>query len=366
MMKRIVSHGKKSMPVRIERGLERREFLSSALAFSAAAAAASAVGPPWAWGAVSHQPSRQPLDPVNPDMLFGTTSSLWRGQHDTEWAVKRIAALGLQGIEPYPDGIQKYLKNPLELKTLFDEAGLTFIDASNGGRGQSTNFIDPDQIPKTVADHVAFARDFLQPLGCDHWKINMGRRPTGGPSDDQLKRLADTLNEIGRQTIAMGIRLAPHPHIWGPMEREKEMRRVMDLTDPRYVWMTPDTGHLVLGGGDPVQIINDYFPRIAEVHLKDTYAKFRGNTATPLEEDHKVASVYHNLGGGGVDFPAVFKVLRDRHFKGWVVLDLDEPRKGDDGYDAIGANGDLAVDDYIAHNINYLRDVLGVKLPPAG
>jgi inosose dehydratase len=366
MMKRIASHGKKSMPVRIERGLERREFLSSALAFSAAAAAASAVGPSWAWGAVSHQPSHQPLDPVNPDMLFGTTSSLWRGQHDTEWAVKRISALGLQGIEPYPDGIQKYLKNPLELKALFDEAGLTFIDASNGGRGQSTNFIEPDQIPKTIADHVAFARDFLQPLGCDHWKINMGRRPTGGPSEDQLKRLADTLNEIGRQTIAMGIRLAAHPHIWGPMEREKEMRRVMDLTDPRYVWMTPDTGHLVLGGGDPVQIINDYFPRIAEVHLKDTYAKFRGNTATPLEEDHKVASVYHNLGGGGVDFPAVFKVLRDRHFKGWVVLDLDEPRKGDDGYDAIGGNGDLAVDDYIAHNINYLRDVLGVKLPPAG
>ena len=151
---------------------------------------------------------------------------------------------------------------------------------------------------------MSFARDFLQPLGCDHWKVNMGRRPPGGPSDDQLKRLADTLNEIGRQTIAMGVRLAPHPHIWGPMEREKEMRRAMDLTDPRYVWMTPDTGHLVLGGGDPVQIMSDYFPRIAEVHLKDTYAKYRGNTSTPSEEEHnKVASVYHNLGGGGVDFP---------------------------------------------------------------
>ena len=28
-----------------------------------------------------------------------------------------------------------------------------------------------------------------------------------------------------------------------------------------------------------------------------------------------MASVYHNLGGGGVDFPGVFKVLRDRHYK---------------------------------------------------
>ena len=343
-----------------ERGIKRREFVSSVLAWSGITAAASIAGTSAARGAVTHQP----LDPVNPDILFGTTSSIWRGVHDTVWAVKRIAALGMQGIEPYGDGIEKYRKNPLEIKKIFDDAGLTFIDASNGEVGQSTNFIDPDRIPKTIADHVAFARDFLQPLGCDHWKVNMGQRPPGGPSDDQLKRLADTLNEIGRQTIAMGIRLAPHPHIWGPMERETDMRRAMDLTDPRYVWMTADTGHLVLGGGDPVQIIGDYFPRIAEVHLKDTYAKYRGNTSTPTQEQHRVASVYHNLGGGGVDFPAVFKLLRDRHYKGWAIFDLDEPKKGDDGFDAIGGNMDLAVDDYIGHNINYLRDVLGVRLPP--
>lgn len=345
-----------------ERGLKRREFLASAIAWSGLTAAAGVVGPTKAWGAAS----RRSLDPVNPDILFGTTSSIWGRQHDIVWAVKRIAALGLQGIEPYGDAIEKYRKNPMELKKIFDEAGITFIDASNGEMGQSTNFIDPGEIPKTIADHVAFARDLLQPLGSDHWKVNMGRRPPGGPSDDQLKRLANTLNDIGRQTIAMGIRLAPHPHIWGPLERERDMRRAMELTDPRYVWMTADTGHLVLGGGDPAQIINDYFPRIAEVHLKDTYAKYRGNTSTPTEEEHRVASVYHNLGGGGVDFPAVFKVLRDRHYKGWAIFDLDGPRKGDDGFDAIGGNLDLAVDDYLAHNINYLRDVLGVRLPPAG
>ena len=351
------------MSVKATQGsLKRREFMSSALVLSGMTAVASVVGPSKVWGGVSHKP----LDPVNPDILFGTTSSIWGRQHDIVWAVKRIAALGLQGIEPYGDAIEKYRKNPMVLKKIFDDAGITFIDASNGEIGQSTNFIDPDQIPKTIADHVAFARDFLQPLGCDHWKVNMGGRPAGGPSDDQLKRLANTLNEIGRQTIAMGIRLAPHPHIWGPLEREKDMRRAMQLTDPKYVWMTADTGHLVLGGGDAAQIISDYFPRIAEVHLKDTYAKYRGNTSTPTQEEHRVASVYHNLGGGGVDFPAVFKVLRDRHYKGWAIFDLDGPRKGDDGFDAIGGNLDLAVDDYLAHNINYLRNVLGVRLPPLG
>jgi inosose dehydratase len=344
----------------IERGLRRREFVSSALTLSGLTAAASIVAPSDMRGAASHKS----LDPVNPDILFGTTSSLWRGYHDIAWGIKRVAAMGLQGIEPYANTIAKYRKNPMELKKMFDDAGITFIDASNGERGQSTNFLDPAQIPKTISDHVAYARDLLQPMGCAQWKVNMGRRPPGGPSDDQLKRLADTLNEIGRQTIAMGVRLAPHPHIWGPMEREHEIRRVMELTDPEYVWMTVDTGHIVLGGANAAQIIDDYFPRVAEIHLKDTYAKFRGNTSTPTEEQHAAASLYHNMGGGGVDFPAVFKVLRDRHYKGWAIFDLNPPRKGDDGLEALGGNMELAVDDYIAHNVNYLRVVLGVKLPP--
>jgi inosose dehydratase len=339
--------------------------MSSALALAGMTAAASVIGPSvmgpsTVWGAVAHKP----LDPINPDILFGTTSSIWGQQHDIAWAAKRVAALGLQGIEPYPNNIEQYRQNPMALKKIFDDAGLTFIDCSNGAKGQSTNFIDSDQIPKTIADHVAFARDFLQPLGATLWKVNMGQRPPGGPSTDQLKRLADTLNEIGRQTIAMGIRLAPHPHIWGPLERESDIRTAMELTDPKYVWMTADTGHLTLGGADAVKIISDYFPRLALVHLKDTYGKYRGNTSTPTQEQHKVASVYHNLGGGGVDFPAVFKVLRDRHYKGWAIFDLDGPRKGDDGFDAIGGNLDLAVDDYLSHNINYLRVILGVKLPP--
>jgi inosose dehydratase len=162
----------------------------------------------------------------------------------------------------------------------------------------------------------------------------------------------------------MGIKIAPHPHTWGPMEREPEIRRVMELTDPNYVWMTADTGHLVLGGCDAAEIISDYFDRVAEVHLKDTYAKYRGNTSTPTQKQHNEASIYHNLGGGGVDFPAVFKVLRDRHFKGWAIFDLNSPRKGDDGLEALSDNLDVAVDDYLAHNVNYLRHVLGVKLPP--
>src|SRR5712692_11780284 len=105
-----------------ERALKRRDFMSYALALGGMTAAASVVGPSNVWGAVSHRP----LDPVNPDILFGSTSSLWSGQHDIEWAIKRMSALGMQGIEPYGAQIEKHRSNPKALKRLFDDAGITF------------------------------------------------------------------------------------------------------------------------------------------------------------------------------------------------------------------------------------------------
>jgi sugar phosphate isomerase/epimerase len=108
--------------------------------------------------------SHRPLDPENPDILYGSTSSLWDARHPIEWAIKRIAALGLQGIEPYAKQIEEHRDNPLALKKKFKDSGVTMIDVSNGAKGQSTNFIDPAETPTTIADHVAFAREFLQPF----------------------------------------------------------------------------------------------------------------------------------------------------------------------------------------------------------
>jgi inosose dehydratase len=201
------------------------------------------------------------------------------------------------------------------------------------------------------------ARDFLQPLGIDHWKNNMGPRPPGGPSDDQLKGLAETANEIGMRTKKYGVRLSLHPHMWGPMEREHDFRYVMAHTDPNYVYLIMDTGHNVLGGMDVVKMTEEFFPRITEFHLKDTFPQYRGNKAGPTPEQHKQKSVYAAVGqGGGVDFPGVFAVMRKKRFKGWAVFDIDAPRPGD---------GTGTVDDNIAASVNYLRTKLGVKLPAA-
>ena len=42
-----------------------------------------------------------------------------------------------------------------------------------------------------------------------------------------------------------------HPHIWSPVENEREMTVILENTDPRYVGLVPDTAHMVLGKMDP-------------------------------------------------------------------------------------------------------------------
>ena len=245
--------------------LNRRDFIYSLLAFSGASSQI--------WAATTKS-----LDPVDSNIRYGITGSLWgdwpngnlRMSTDLQQIISDAARVGLQGIEPYARQLGDFVGKPLALKQMCEAAGISLIDVGDLPPTQLSPkaWITKDGNAELIARMVSFARDFLAPCGCDHWKTNMGARPEGGPSDDQLKNLANTLNEIGRQTITYGVRLAPHPHIWGPMERDHEIRRVMALTDPRYVWLTADTAHLTLGGGDALQIISDYFPRIAEVHIK--------------------------------------------------------------------------------------------------
>jgi sugar phosphate isomerase/epimerase len=356
--------------------LNRRHFVTSTMALTATSALTSAS---WANG----------LDPQNADIKFGTTGSIFgvwpaagtqkslsmKMSTNMPMMLADVKHYGLEGFEPYSAQVVQFLDNPKALQKLLDASGVKLASVGDLPRKPTDKTGDTSvprgaanavvQYPwlggegkaKLIADMEACARDFLQPLGVDHWKNNMGARPPGGPSDDQLKALADTANEIGRRTKKHGVRLSLHAHMWGPMEREHDFRRVMELTDPNYVFLIMDTGHNVLGGMDTVKIVDEFFPRITEYHLKDTFPRYRGNKGGPTQAQHRAKSVYASVGqGGGVDFPGIFAVMRKKHFKGWAVFDIDAPRPGD---------GTGSVDDNIAASVNYMRKVLGVNLPAA-
>ncbi len=262
------------------------------------------------------------------------------------------AALGFPGIEPYRQLLMPWLERPRDLKAILDRHGVAMATCSNGGPGQSVDFIDPAARRRTIDDHLAFARDFLTIFGCEHFKINLGTRPPGGTSEADLEAIAGTLNELGRRTADLGIRLAPHPHIWGPIERPHEIRRLLELTDPAYVSLTLDTAHVNLGGGDPVALLDAYYDRVAAIHWKDTTAAYRGYSGpTPTREEHARENLYRDLGAGGVDLPAVWRLLQERGYRGWITLDLDPPRPEE---------GEGTVEEKLLLNRRYVLEALGV------
>lgn len=270
-----------------------------------------------------------------------------------EEAIRECGRLGFEGIEPYMGSIVKYVDRPQALTDLLGAAGIRMATCSNGGASMADNFTDPSKVEETIAAHATFARDFLAHFGCSHFKINVGPQREGGTiGDEQLRTMARALDELGKRTAEVGVRLAPHPHLWSPFERQEEVDRVLELTDPRYVFLTADTAHLTLAGMDPVKFLGKHYDRVAAIHLKDIPAKYRGYRGlSPSRDEHRRVGLYRRMGAGGVDFVAFVKILRDRKFNGWVSLDYGRPRPEE---------GSVA--DYVDHNVQYLRDVLDIRL----
>jgi inosose dehydratase len=246
-----------------------------------------------------------------------------------ESGIKMAARYGYHGLEPFQDDMPQYLTQPPAVfKELLDASGLALCTVGSGGQ-----YLDPARLPDTIESNAARAR-YVAYFGCTHLKVNLSSRVSAeNLSAANGKVLAKNLNEVGKRTADAGIKFAFHPHAWTLVERQPELDMVMDLTDPKLVYLVLDTGHATLGGIDPVKCLRDYYSRIAAIHLKDAEAKYstaRGwKGPAPSEAEHTRVNLYKRLGAGGVDFPKFFEVLRERGYAGWVTMDFDAPRPGE-------------------------------------
>ncbi|MEP6666785.1 MAG: TIM barrel protein, partial [Nocardioidaceae bacterium] len=113
-----------------------------------------------------------------------------------------------------------------------------------------------------------------------------------------------------------------HPHVGTMVERGDEVERVMDGSS---VGLCVDTGHLAVGGADPVAITAAYSDRVTHVHLKDVdMAMARQVVAGELAFGAAVKSgMFRPLGQGDVDIATLITTLEGVGYSGWYVLEQD-------------------------------------------
>ena len=154
-------------------------------------------------------------------------------------------------------------------------------------------------------------------------------QPEDSLTDEEFEIFAETLNLAGEITLTEGVRSCFHNHVGTVIETREEIDRLLHLTDPNLVFLGPDTGHLAWAGVDPVAFCRTYAKRIKTLHLKDIAADVReqGRKASWNYETFSQQGIFVELGEGCVSFPAIFDILGEENFSGWLIVETDVTQK---------------------------------------
>jgi inosose dehydratase len=213
-------------------------------------------------------------------LLLGSCPDSWGvwfadDPKQTPWDrfLDELAGVGYEWLELGPYG---YLPtDPARLRDELDRRGLKVAGGTmhgHSGLHRADDFPAIEEATRKVAEltravgaeHLIFVpvpgyRDdetgaYLEPAELD---------------EDAWKTLVTSTNELGKIVAEdYGLKLQFHPHADSHVETQAQTERFLDETDPRWVNLCLDTGHLAYTRADNVAIIRGYPDRIGYVHIK--------------------------------------------------------------------------------------------------
>jgi inosose dehydratase len=206
---------------------------------------------------------------------------------DAERVLEAIAESGYEGTELGPPG---YLGRGAELRERLASHRLELVGAFIELRFGDGDFSELEHTLELIE-------------GFDAKAVLADKGPLGGDVDlDAVIHAADLAR-------ARGFEPTFHPHRGTRVQTPAEIERLLAATD---VPLLLDTGHLTVGGGDPVAGLRAWRERINHVHLKDVRD-----------------GAFCELGTGEVDLLAFLAELEG--YEGWLVVEHDWiPQPGED------------------------------------
>lgn len=250
---------------------------------------------------------------------FELTVGLMPGVPDGETVMAAVAAAGYAGIDLGPLG---YLGGADEIGPNLARHGL----ALSGGFVELP-FHDSERMPEALRD-LGAVLDVFDAAGPGTGSAPrptlaaLAREGTAPLDADAWRRFGDGVEMAVKFCKERGYEGTFHHETGTYVESPGEIARVLEMTS---VGLCLDTGHLLLGGGDPVRAMRDWRDRINHVHLKDAH---RAVVEGILREGAPVSEIWRRrafcrLGEGDLDVDGVLELIRSSSYSGWVVVEQD-------------------------------------------
>lgn len=142
-----------------------------------------------------------------------------------------------------------------------------------------------------------------------------------GFDDEGWKRFADGVEMAAAFCRERGYEPTLHHETGTHIEAVWEIEKALELTS---IGLCLDTGHLLLGQGDPLSALRDWGKRINHVHLKDARQSVVDEIvreAAPVAEIWR-RHAFCRLGEGDLDVDGVLEAIRSG-YSGWLVVEQD-------------------------------------------
>lgn len=233
-------------------------------------------------------------------MPVAIQSNVWLDKlhrSDLPFIVEQIARAGYDAVEI---GAQRLnLDDPGAFNALVSRHGLSVAGIHTGGEIYTTSEMRSRQ------EFFEKAARFARTVGAAC--VLISGKPKDEKTEAEMSAEVDSLHWLADICQAQELPLYYHSHNWELADGMREYRYLVAHTDPEKVSLAPDIGWVQRAGYDPLEIIDEFYPRIRYIHLKDT-----------LEER------WTEIGRGKVDFRAVLSDLNRRGFTGWLTVERDE------------------------------------------
>jgi inosose dehydratase len=241
----------------------------------------------------------------------------WGYQLDPALVLTQMRDVGLVATELGPEGFLP--TDPQAAAATLRDAGLSAV---GGFVPVVLHDAGHDPLPEvdTAVDALVAAGAGVLVLAAATGLAGYDERPV--LDDAAWSRLLANLDRVAARAHERGLLTALHPHVGTMVERRDEVERVLAGS---AVALCLDTGHLLIGGTDPVELVRSVPERIRHVHLKDVdqgwAAKVRAGDSTYT--DAVAAGMYRPLGRGNVDVAQIVRLLEEGGYQGWYVLEQD-------------------------------------------